>query len=118
MKYLNLNGLATFWENAYQKIDDLITTRISECGGVDPEIIEKLRTDITALQAKDVEHDTQITQIVDIVTALFELLSDTDALFAGVYEEIDKLEKKHDTDITTLSKYNDSQDYNINFLME
>lgn len=68
MKYLDLYGLTTFWESAYQKIDDLITTKISECGGVDPEIIEKLRADITALQAKDVEHDTQITQIIDIVT--------------------------------------------------
>jgi hypothetical protein len=72
-------------------------------GGVAPEIIEELRADIAALQAKDAEHDASITQIVDIVTALFELLSDTGALFDGVYEEIDKLEDKHDADILALS---------------
>lgn len=72
-------------------------------GGAAPEVIEELRTDIAALQAKDAEHDTQITQIIDIVTDLFELLSDTGALFDGVYEEIDKLEDKHDADILALS---------------
>lgn len=35
MKYLDLDGLTTFWENAYQKIDDLITTKIQECGNFD-----------------------------------------------------------------------------------
>lgn len=35
MKYLDLDGLTTFWENAYQKIDDLITTKISEYSNFD-----------------------------------------------------------------------------------
>lgn len=77
-------------------------------GGVAPEIIEELRADIAALQAKDAEHDAKFAQYDSELVALDAIsqrLADTEG-------EIKDVETKHNEDIEFLTS--DIEAYRLN----